>query len=581
MSEPALTRPSKRAQTKTREFIYDPSKRLEGIVNFLMTAFRKASHGRPVHVTASSVVCPGDCYHPRNVATFAYSSPIFMSKDEPDSWVCYDFINFRVIPTSYSVRSISSGPGSAHPKSWVIEVSNDRYTWTEIDRRENSQELNGKYKTRNFAISPVLSECFRFIRLRQTGPNHKGTNELTIVSLELFGTLSKAHKIEEPLVQEFVYKADKEGLFPPPLFPPKFDGIITHLTLECGGNVHEKGLVYATGNGIDPKSVADLWTDSFYYSNCQNAWICYDFNDRRVIPKGYTLRSYDTCPGGPNLKCWVIEVSNDGYSWEEIDFQFDCEDMNQNFATVYFEIDGAPTDSFRFIRLRQLDENHSGNYKVYLTGLEVFGTLLFAEKVEKPHLPMQKFVYKGEIEGEEDSPPPIFPPQLDGIIAHLTRECGGNVHDRGVVYVSASSIRRDDEHPKNVLDLMTNSAYVSCREKFAWVCFDFMKRRVIPTSYTLRSHGGAKDEWHLRYWVIEVANQSKGKLSWVEIDGRSNDALNDKYATCNFKISKVPSEGFQFLRLRQTGLNHHGYNSCGCLDLKFVALEVFGTLIET
>jgi hypothetical protein len=41
-------------------------------------------------------------------------------------------------------------------------------------------------------------------------------------------------------------------------------------------------------------------------------------------------------------------------------------------------------------------------------------------------------------------PVPLFSPltesSLDGIICHLTREHGGNVHDRGIVDISSSSI---------------------------------------------------------------------------------------------------------------------------------------------
>ena len=44
---------------------------------------------------------------------------------------------------------------------------------------------------------------------------------------------------------------------------------------------------------------------------------------------------------------------------------------------------------------------------------------------------------------------------LDGIIAHLTRRCGGHVHKKGVVTVTASSVCRGP--PENVVDLTSDS----------------------------------------------------------------------------------------------------------------------------
>ena len=48
---------------------------------------------------------------------------------------------------------------------------------------------------------------------------------------------------------------------------------------------------------------------------------------------------------------------------------------------------------------------------------------------------------------------------LDGIIAHLTRECGGNVHKEGVVNVTASGCFRDGFKPENAVDLKSDSIF--------------------------------------------------------------------------------------------------------------------------
>ena len=163
----------------------------------------------------------------------------------------------------------------------------------------------------------------------------------------------------------------------------------------------------------------------------------------------------------------------------------------------------------------------------------------------------------------------------DGIIELLSRRCGGNVHDRGFVTVTASSVYSRDYPPKSVVDLGKNSEYASADWSNQWICYDFKYRRVIPTSYSVTSYNNGPGANHLRSWVIEVSNDGT-ENSWREIDRRDNDYnLNGALLTVNFEISHVPRESFRFLRLRQTGKNHRGFNY-----LNFSGLEIFGTLFE-
>ena len=158
----------------------------------------------------------------------------------------------------------------------------------------------------------------------------------------------------------------------------KFDGVIAHLTRECIGNVHDRGIVNATASSCTgyAKNAVDLGTNSSYWSNDeQDSWICYDFKERRVIPTSYSVRSYQGGPGWYHLRSWVIEVSNDGSSWTEIDRRDHNNDLNGFCVTQNFKISLVPTESFRLFRLRQTGKNHKGSYVLALTSLEVFGTL--------------------------------------------------------------------------------------------------------------------------------------------------------------------------------------------------------------
>ena len=103
----------------------------------------------------------------------------------------------RVIPTSYSVMTGGDGPGGKNLRSWVIEVPNDWYLWTEIDRRDNSNDMNDRCATANFKISGVPNESFCFFRLWQTGGKHKRKYDITVTAVDIFGTPFVTEKVEK------------------------------------------------------------------------------------------------------------------------------------------------------------------------------------------------------------------------------------------------------------------------------------------------------------------------------------------------------------------------------------------------
>ena len=157
---------------------------------------------------------------------------------------------------------------------------------------------------------------------------------------------------------------------------------------------------------------------------------------------------------------------------------------------------------------------------------------------------------------------------LNGIIAHLTRECGGNVHEKGVVEVTASS--RLLGEAKNAVDLGTRTEFSSKDQPNSWIRYDFKGQSVAPTSYSIRSHDGPS---YPKSWVLEVSNDGSDN-SWKVVDRREdNFDLKAVYVTRHFAISDPPSEGFRFLRLRVTGKNHNRSDA-----LWLTSLELFGTL---
>jgi hypothetical protein len=152
------------------------------------------------------------------------------------------------------------------------------------------------------------------------------------------------------------------------------DGIISHLTRRCGGNVHEKQIVNITSKSMICDSLqnpADLTVDSFFQSKDeQGQWICWDFRDTIVRPTHYTIK-------GCLLISWVLEGSLDGKLWTEMHRRASTSDFSVghlNAKIASFAVSNSA--DCRFIRLTQTGKNHYGTDYLVIHAFEVFGTLL-------------------------------------------------------------------------------------------------------------------------------------------------------------------------------------------------------------
>jgi hypothetical protein len=171
------------------------------------------------------------------------------------------------------------------------------------------------------------------------------------------------------------------------------DGIIAHLTKECGGNMHDRHLVEVTSgsfevtsveNAKDPKQVADLDDASEYWSNyhrvsdniqhTRNNWVCYDFKEKRIVPSHYTVRTNDSPPGGLHLKSWLVEKSAYGENWREVDRRENNKQLNGANFTGTFPVEGD--EECRFIRLVNIARNHWGDDCLMISAWEIIGRLI-------------------------------------------------------------------------------------------------------------------------------------------------------------------------------------------------------------
>jgi hypothetical protein len=153
------------------------------------------------------------------------------------------------------------------------------------------------------------------------------------------------------------------------------------------------------------------------------------------------------------------------------------------------------------------------------------------------------------------------PVEFNGIICGLTKRCGGNVHEKGVVEITSSSEGR--HKPCQLADYGWQDYWYSNDVPNSWVCFDFKKMSICLNHYTLKS---ADHPYFLLQWELEGSND---KQTWTSLDRRNTRELAGKYLVKTFECEKV--NFYRFIRLRQTGPNSVGLH---CLLLSNI--EFFG-----
>jgi hypothetical protein len=166
------------------------------VVEVTSGSFEKETHGANPHSGAYDN-CPS--FVAKNAADLETDLRFFSAyrpkkEDIPhtrNNWICYDFKKRRIVPTHYTIRTNSDGPGYSHLKSWLVETSVDGENWREVAREEDNEQLNGEWFTATFAVAGGV-EC-HFIRLVNIGRNHGrfegGDDCLLLSAWEIFGSL--------------------------------------------------------------------------------------------------------------------------------------------------------------------------------------------------------------------------------------------------------------------------------------------------------------------------------------------------------------------------------------------------------
>lgn len=153
-----------------------------GIINCLIKNYKENS----IEITSSQ---PNNNFVANNVILYNDVEKSFSSSGE-NTFICFDFKDFRVIPKNYSIRSWKSGKNCSHPRGWVIEGSNDNNKFEIIDEQRDCPLLNGISITHTFDIENPQNKSFKFLRIRSIMPDWHNTNNLDIDSIEFYGGLT-------------------------------------------------------------------------------------------------------------------------------------------------------------------------------------------------------------------------------------------------------------------------------------------------------------------------------------------------------------------------------------------------------
>jgi archaellum component FlaC len=127
------------------------------------------------------------------------------------------------------------------------------------------------------------------------------------------------------------------------------------------------------------------------------------------------------------------------------------------------------------------------------------------------------------------------PKSLEGIISYLTKKHGGNVHEKGIVTVTAKSVVNND--PRCAADFVTHLTGFYCDQAFPsanaprqWVCLDFHEIRVRPTHYTITGYS-------LKSWVVEGSLDGE---CWTEMDRQTDtEELRPAPRSCHWQCQEI------------------------------------------
>lgn len=317
-------------------------------------------------------------------------------------------------------------------------------------------------------------------------------------------------------------------------------GIFATLCERCNGNPQDFGMVKVSCNTTVEHVIEPGWQDYWSTPSIPNSWICFDMKKYEIKPRAYSIRSMAADTKLPYLMSWKLEGSKDNMSWDLLDEQRKSVLKTEQRQWRPFQLDTV--EQYRYLKLTQIDRNASGNFCMFLYGIEFFG-----------ELPNQKENIRFE-EGKEFS----------GVFAYITKCVQGNPASKGVIEITTSS------DPKYLLDSKWKGCWRSPKKDDSYVLIDMMDWRVTFDRYSLRTHYGPS---HIQSWKVEVAGDDE---KYIIVDQKTNRTEYKEPNQTHYWMCNQPyPDPVRYIKFTITGQTKNGE-----IIFWLTNIELFGNLFH-
>jgi hypothetical protein len=93
----------------------------------------------------------------------------WISEDEQNSWILFNFKEKQISPSGYFIRNGSSDWYVLSPQGWKLEGSNDQTNWQDIHQVTNCESFKEENQEAFFPCQ--TDQFFSFLRFTQTQEN--------------------------------------------------------------------------------------------------------------------------------------------------------------------------------------------------------------------------------------------------------------------------------------------------------------------------------------------------------------------------------------------------------------------------
>ena len=158
----------------------------------------------------------------------------------------------------------------------------------------------------------------------------------------------------------------------------RYEHIIQHLSEKCNDNAHTQNIVQITASSmitdyLKVENIVEQNNNFFGTKDEANSWIQFDFKEKKVLLDRYSLKTFNGSENDAHLKSWILEVSNDGENYKEIDRHENDDILNGRLKTATFKVSCLTPQ--RFVRLRQIGSNWYGSNCLLINQVEFSGFL--------------------------------------------------------------------------------------------------------------------------------------------------------------------------------------------------------------